>query len=309
MGRRLTRKRNAVIATTTAAVLLGGACAASAADGPPGDPDGAPKSFPVQSISASLWIDPNSTLTSLVDVKELTGLVDQAGKVIGSLTVRPITLPVAYHAAGISDYSCVKNGTSSDFIAYQPTEIFLSDGKSVQQHQFHVYRKDNARRVRRHDIQYSTQFEVCATGGAQPRSERATQIGLGMAFPDTNQTYKIGQDWREGQTPANYTSTLGFQLGPAEKVPLSISGSISQHPSDQLMGSITGPFPTPGDAYARNAVNSWWQASCQDSFHGCRWWWRGSKDFHGTVAQGLWEFTPDQVRGVNHFEVRSYIKY
>jgi len=300
--------RRTVWAGVTAAVLagstIGGAGAASAADA---QTDGPEDTYQVESISAQMKIDPLSNVASLVDVKALTGLVDTSGNLIGSLTTRPLAMPAAFHT-GISQFSCVQNGTSKSFVAYTPTEIFLNDGKSVQQDQFFLYRKDGARTVGPLNT-LATQYEMCATGGAQPTGHRATQIGLGVAFPDANQNFKIGQDWRTGNTPANYTSTLGFQLGPLPKVPLSISGSISQTPSDKLMGSLTGPFHTPGDAFARNAVNAWWQDSCMGSWHRCYTHWDGTKDFHGTVAQGLWEFTPDQVRSVDHFEVRSYVKY
>jgi hypothetical protein len=294
-------RRGVAVAATAVVVSLAGASGASAADDPQ-------RTFRIQSISAELKFDPISNLTSLVDVRELTGLVDPAGRAVGSLLTKPITLPVALRASPVGEFSCVQNATSKDFVAYRPTEIFVEDAHSVQQDQFHLYRKEHARRLRNVEAR-STQYEMCATGGAQPKDARAVQIGLGMSFPDTAQTFKIGQSWKEGQTPANYTSTLGFQLGPIEKVPLQISASISQNPSDKLMGSITGPFATPDDVFARNAVNAWWQDSCKDTWHGCHMKWNGTKDFHGTVAQGLWEFAPDELRGVDHFEVRSYIKY
>lgn len=101
-------------------------------------------------------------------------------------------------------------------------------------------------------------------------------------------TYKIGQAWQTGATPANYTMNMDFK---AEYKGVEIGGGISQTPASKLMGSISTPVGSPVDHYARNAVNAWWQDSCFDAWHRChKWLGSGSKDFHGTVVQGLWEF-------------------
>jgi hypothetical protein len=135
----------------------------------------------------------------------------------------------------------------------------------------------------------STQFEICGVGGSDPKEGRTRKVGLGITYPDANGTFKIGQAWRTGSTPADYTLNMDFK---AEYKSVSIGGGISQTPSSKLMGSISTPMEAPVDRYARNAVNAWWQDSCVDTWHGCHSWLHsGSGDFHGTVAQGLWEFT------------------
>jgi hypothetical protein len=70
-----------------------------------------------------------------------------------------------------------------------------------------------------------------------------------------------------------------------------IGGGMSQVPVSKLMGSISTPIDSAMDIYNRNAVNGWWQDSCVGSWHGCKYFHGGSSDFHGSVVQGLWEFS------------------
>lgn len=131
---------------------------------------------------------------------------------------------------------------------------------------------------------------------------------MGVAFPDTNRTFKIGQNWKAGKTPSDTTVSLGFELG-GKNSPVSINGSIAQNPSDKLKGSIVGPFETGFDAFARNGVNAWWEDSCVQGWSHCRFRADGSPNFQGSVVHGLWEFLPADALNVRYFAIQPYIKY
>jgi hypothetical protein len=225
----------------------------------------------------------------LVDLSSVTRTVDALG--------RELTQPrtVALQAAdpddipSLGDYACrQKTAGNKDFTAFKPVEIFRDNDKGRVQGLFFVYRQVNARAYGDSNGLGTTQFEICGVGGADPSHGRTRKVGLGITYPDATATYKVGQAWKTGSTPANYSLSLDFK---GEYKNVSIGGGISQTPASKLMGSISTPIDSPLDQYARNAVNAWWQDSCYDAWHKCYKFLRsGSKDFHGTVVQGLWEF-------------------
>jgi hypothetical protein len=226
----------------------------------------------------------------LVDLGSVTRTVDALGRML----TKPRT--IALRAADedsiprLGDYACRPNGTSDkNFTAFKPVEIFQDNDNGRVQGMFYVYRQVKARSYGEGHKIRTTQFEICGVGGSDPSHGRTRKIGLGITYPDAATTYKIGQAWQSGLTPANYSLNLDFK---GEYKNVSIGGGISQTPASKLMGSISTPIESPMDKYARNAVNAWWQDSCYDAWHKCHnWLGSGSKDFHGTVVQGLWEFS------------------
>jgi hypothetical protein len=247
--------------------------------------------FTDEAISGRLVLD--GAVSRLLDVTAITQTVDELGRSVGS----PRT--VALRAGGgekVGDYSCLpKTKGNRDFFQYKPVQMFKADKRGKVHGMFHVYKQANARRVAfaGGDLSFkSVQFEVCGVGGSDPNGRtRTRKAGIGITFPDAANSYKIGQAWKEGETPSNYTMDMAFKV--AHKG-VEIGGGISQTPTNKLLGSISTPVKAPWDAYARNAVNAWWQDGCVGSWKGCQIW-NGSKDFHGAVAHGLFEFTPAQA--------------
>lgn len=75
------------------------------------------------------------------------------------------------------------------------------------------------------------------------------------------------------------------------------------------MGSFNAPYSDARmDRFARNGVNAWWQDSCVSGFSRCHLHADGSPNFQGTVAHGLYEFTPAEAKNVRTFAVNSYLK-
>lgn len=251
-----------------------------------------------QVMTGSLLIDGNKT--RLVRLESITQLLNEAGKAIGP--ARTVALRTTTENPVLGEYSCVYRGKGNkNFRALTPREIYRNDDIGKVQAQFHTYRLAEARKVGAGAK--SVQFEVCGVGGADLDDKRLRRIGLGIAYPDATSTYKIGQAWQSGQTPENYTTNLGFKVAPHKAI--EISGGISQTPTNKLLGSFSTPFPAAVDAFARNAVNAWWQDDCVGGVPCARW--NGSKDFHGTVVQGLWEFSPIQARGFAGFTVSTFL--
>ena len=230
--------------------------------------------FSDEVITGRLMLD--DTVARLVDLSAVTQSVDALGKAIGSPST--VALRTGGGNAKVGDYSCLpKTRGNKDFTQFKPTEIFRSDDKGKVQGMFHVYRQNNARRVldstQRMSYQ-SVQYEVCAVGGSDPNGRtRTRRAGIGIAFPDAANTYKIGQAWKEGETPSNFTMNMEFK---AEYKGVEIGGGISQTPTNKLLGSISTPFKADVDTYARNAVNAWWQDGCVNSWKGCQFF-NGSK--------------------------------
>src|SRR5205823_2724983 len=115
---------------------------------------------------------------------------------------------------------------------------------------------------------------------------------------DSKTTWRIGQAWKEGSTPANYTVSLGF----ATEGPVKVNGGIQQTPTSSLKGSMRPPYKHPVDAFSRNSVNGWWQASCAPDCARTG----GSSEFQGSVIEGLWEFPQSISVMVSDFALSAW---
>lgn len=151
----------------------------------------------------------------------------------------------------------------------------------------------------------STQWEVCSKGGGEFDGARLRRIGTGMALNNAAEPRRIGYAWQTGKTPEDYTLGMDFQV---EKGPVGISASISQQPSDKLLGSFRGPYQTFMDAHEFDAVNAWWQDNCIGRWYRC-WPNSGSHDFQGAIAHGLWEFPKGTEPVVASFYLTPYASF
>jgi hypothetical protein len=226
----------------------------------------------------------------LVDLSSVTRTVDALGHTLTQPRTIALQAGDEDSIPRLGEYACRPTGSGGkDFTAFKPVEIFQDSDKGRVQGMFYVYRQVNSRGYGDGLHKAMTQFEICGVGGSDPLHGRTRKIGLGITYPNATRTYKIGQAWKTGSTPANYSLSMDLK---GEYKNVSIGGGISQTPASKLMGSISTPIESPMDKYARNAVNAWWQDSCYDAWHKChKWLGSGSKDFHGTVVQGLWEFS------------------
>ena len=147
------------------------------------------------------------------------------------------------------------------------------------------------------------QWLVCGVGGADTNNgSKLTKAGPGIAFKDADSTWKLGQIWQEGQTPANYTVSLGFQT----EGPVKISGGITQTPHHELKGSPRPPqHDKEMDRLARNGANGWWEHACEPGCggNGSP---AGSSDYQGSVVEGLWEFPNGRPVSSDDFLMKIY---
>ena len=151
------------------------------------------------------------------------------------------------------------------------------------------------------DGRLSQQWLVCATGGVDAQNgSRITVSGPVVAYRDEHATYKIGQVWREGKTPADHTVTLGFQVG---KGPVQVNGSIQQTPTEKLKGSPLAMFND--NRFGRNQAAGWWEHGCRPT---CRRW-NGSADFQGSVVESLFEFPDAMPVEPSHFYYSASVEH
>jgi hypothetical protein len=287
---RITTRVTAVAAALAAGIALAPAASAQSSK----DNLNLDGLFTDQIVTGTLILD--GTASKLVNLQSVTQVVDELGRAIGS--PRNVALRSGTGNGKLADYACLpKTKGNKKFTQFAPAEAFVADSKGKFQALFHTYRQKDARTVSMGGRPYmSTQFEICGVGGADTENgSRLRRAGVGIAYADPIHTYKIGQAWKEGSTPANYTLNMAFKAEVRKGV--EIGGGISQTPTNKLTGSISTPFKTDVDVFARNAVNAWWQDSCVGAWYGCRHI-HGSKDFHGAVAHALYEFSPAQAKAV-----------
>jgi hypothetical protein len=238
---------------------------------------------------------------------DITGaqlLVDTAGNVLRQtpFTARASDRPLAAKMAGVP---CVNDTNREGFTPYTPPAQYPIDEKNEKGiFKFHFYSVDNARQNSLR--QPTVQFLGCAVGGIDAENgSRLTVSGPGVAYNDPNSSDILGQQWREGTTPKDYSLTLGFQV-PVKGV--NVTGSISQTPRNSLKGSLLPPYGGHYMAgYHKNAVNAWWEEGCRPH---CRRW-NGSADYQGSVGEGLWEF-PQWYKGTvlsNGFKIAGYMEH
>lgn len=168
------------------------------------------------------------------------------------------------------------------------------------QFQFFPYSVDRARRDLSGGI--TQQWLICGVGGADGNNgSRVTLSGPGLFYRDGAATYRKGQNWKEGSTPASYSISLGFEVG--EKI--KVSGGIQQTPHHSLKGSPRPPFESELDAFSRNGANGWWEHACRPRCTR----FGGSGDFQGSVAEALWEFPQSKPIGVENFAMSGFTRH
>ncbi len=238
----------------------------------------------------------------LSPLKVLNNLVDVAtGSVIGKGSTK---FAISDGPAG-DPRSCIKSGNRNGLTAFSPINRTLVGNDGLAHYQYHPYRLQNARRV---GPGLSTQWEVCAKGGGQFDGERLKQIGTGMALNNNGaEPRRIGYAWQTGKTPQDYSLELGFQV---EKGPVSIGATMTQQPSDKLLGGFRAPMRYPGlDAHQIDGVNAWWQDDCIGSWRRCEWRKGGSHDFQGSISHGLWEYPQGKEPAIVSFYLIPYASF
>lgn len=184
-------------------------------------------------------------------------------------------------------YACYHQGYRAGFEP-KPKQEIVEDGNrnDFVQFDFYPFRQAEAR-DEPGTGRKTQQWLWCATGGIDSdHGSRLVMSGPGVAYGDAHRTYKIGQVWKEGSTPASYSLSLGFST----EGPVKVNGGVTQTPTKSLQGSPRPPYGHPIDAFSRNAVNGWWEDSCAPDCVGTG----GSTKFQGSVVEGLWEF-PDTM--------------
>lgn len=206
-------------------------------------------------------------------------------------TIRPLASP----------FACRAEGHRAGFTQHPMKEVYQG-GKNRNdfvQFQFFPYSQGNARvdHTRRH----TQQWLFCATGGIDSdNGSRLVISGPGVAYGDAKKTWKLGQVWKEGSTPANYSVSMGFET----EGPVKVNGGVQQTPTSALKGSPRPPFKNKLDVFSRNGVNGWWAASCAPDCTGTG----GSTNFQGSVVEGLWEFPQSMSVMVSDFMMAGWKK-
>ena len=226
--------------------------------------------------------------------------LDATGQVLSTETFTQENPPYRAATNDQLPFACISDGYRNGFTAYERREAIYRGKNDFAQALFFPYAQQNAREFGGGPTQ---QWLVCGVGGTDPNNgSRITKSGPGIAYKDRSTTYKLGQTWKEGSTPANYTVTLGFQT----EGPVKVNGGISQTPQDLLKGSPRPPQSDDEmDIIARNGVNGWWQHHCEPhcggngSVH-------GTSDFQGSVVEGLWEFPVNKSVRPDDFLTKIY---
>lgn len=199
-------------------------------------------------------------------------------------------------------FACYHQGYRHGF-APQPKQEIVEDGNrnDFVQFDYYPFRQATARPDPTSPGRWTQQWLFCATGGIDSdHGSRLVISGPGVAYGDSRRTYKIGQVWKEGSTPASYSLSLGFST----EGPVKVNGGVSQTPTKSLQGSPRPPYGDPLDAFSRNAVNGWWEDSCAPDCVGTG----GSTRFQGSVVEGLWEFPESMSVMVSDFALSAWKK-
>jgi hypothetical protein len=209
--------------------------------------------------------------------------VNPAGQVLGQRPFHTSASEFRAASADLPNFPCVYDSDRDGFIAYPPANLSVDDKNEKGGFRFFSYSVDGARR--RFGQGRTVQFLMCGIGGVDAQNgSRLTVSGPGMAYNDSEMPHILGTNWKSGKTPKDYSINLGFQT---DGKPVSVSGGISQNPSNSLKGSVLPPYGEhPMENFHENAANAWWEEGCRPR---CRRW-NGSADYQGSVAQALWEF-------------------
>jgi hypothetical protein len=216
---------------------------------------------------------PSRSMNVLERVVDGTGRILETTRLTKPVADRPI---VPLNAA---PFACLSNREREGFQRHPHRELH-DRGKNEFVH--FVYFPFSQARAQKVGGMNTQQWLICSTGGVDAQNgSRISVSGPVVAFKNESSTYKIGHVWREGNTPADHTVTLGFQVG---RGPVQVNGSIQQTPTEKLKGSPLALFND--NRYGRNQAAGWWEHSCRPV---CRRW-NGSADFQGSVAEALFEF-------------------
>lgn len=207
-------------------------------------------------------------------------VVDAKGRVLSRSSHQKAPAERRHLAAmNAAPFACLNDRDREGFQRHNFWEMLDQDGNEFVHFRYFPYSQRDAQEVEGRPTQ---QWLVCATGGVDAQDgSRSTVSGPVVAYRNEHATYKIGQIWREGKTPADHTVTLGFQVG---KGPVSVNGSIQQNSTEKLKGSPLALFHD--NRFGRNQAAAWWEHGCRPT---CRRW-NGSADFQGSVAEALFEF-------------------
>jgi len=230
----------------------------------------------------------------------ISRVVTPEGDVISSTTE---TIDNPPFRAQDAQFPCLSEGNRPGFGPRKVEHLFYKNRNDMAEFAFFPYAADNARRDPS-NYGFSKQWLICATGGADANNgSRTVMTGPGIAFRDSGQTYKLGQNWKEGKTPANYSLNLGFEV-PTGFV--TIKGQITQTPTAALRGSFRPPFKASEvDAFSRNGANAWWEDSCAPRCAGTG----GSSNYQGSVVEALWQFPQDKPVAVSDFALSGFFMH
>ena len=231
----------------------------------------------------------------------ISRIVNAAGDVLSTST-QTIDNPTI-RAQGATSFPCLSEGDRPGFVAHDKKEAIHQTHNDLAQFLFFPYSAENVR-ISKRTGEPQKQWLICATGGADANNgSRTVMAGPGIAFRDTATTYRLGQLWKEGKTPASYSLDLGFEV-PTGGV--TIKGGITQTPTASLRGSLRPPFKASEvDAYSRNGANGWWEDSCAPRCTGTG----GSSNYQGSVVEGLWEFPESRPVNEDNFALSGFFMH
>ena len=223
-------------------------------------------------------------------------VVNAAGDVIRTTTE---TLNNPPFRALQADFPCMSEGQRAGFATHDVKHLLHKTHNDHAEFNFFPYSADNIR-ISSVTRRQQKQWLICATGGADANNgSRTVMTGPGIAFRDGGTTYKLGQIWKEGKTPASYSLNLGFEV-PTDAV--TIKAGITQTPTASLRGSPRPPWNSDVDAFSRNGANGWWEDSCAPNCVGTG----GSSNWQGSVVEGLWEFPQDRPVSEDDFALSGF---
>ncbi|HEV8625123.1 MAG TPA: hypothetical protein VG034_11755 [Acidimicrobiia bacterium] len=226
----------------------------------------------------------------------ISRVVNAAGDVIRTTTETINNPPFRAQQA---DFPCISEGNRPGFAAHDVKHLVHHTHNDHAEFNYFPYSADNVR-ISSVTFKPQKQWLICATGGADANNgSRTVMTGPGIAFRDGGTTFKLGQVWKEGKTPANYSLNLGFEV-PTDAV--TIKAGITQTPTASLRGSPRPPFKSDVDAFSRNGANGWWEDSCAPDCVGTG----GSSNWHGSVVEGLWEFPQSRPVNEDHFALSGF---
>jgi len=227
-------------------------------------------------------------------------VVNAAGDVISSTTE---TLNNPPFRAQQADFPCMSEGQRQGFTTRDVKHLVQHTHNDHAEFSFFPFTADNVR-MSNLTGKPQKQWLICATGGADANNgSRTVMTGPGIAYRDSGATYKLGQIWREGKTPASYSLDLGFEV-PTDVV--NVKAGISQTPTASVRGSMRPPFKnSDADAFSRNGANGWWEDSCAPDCAGTG----GSSNFQGSVVEALYEFPQARAVGIDDFALTGFFMH